>query len=407
MDGMPSVSQRGQDMPPSPIRKLLPFADKAKAAGTRVIHLNIGQPDIQAPEEFWTALAAGRPRVLEYSNSSGNPSLRKKMAAKYSSWYGKTIEDVDVMVTTAGSEAICFAMLATCNPGDEVIVPEPFYANYLGFAMTSGVTIVPITTYIEDDFALPSAEDFAAKITPRTKAILICNPSNPTGTIYDRAQLEALRDIALAHDLYLIADEVYREFNYTDGEMTSVLQLEGLEKHAIMVDSVSKRFSLCGARLGFLVTKNTDLMAAVGRFGMARLSPPGLAQIGVEGALEAPPEYYAKVREEYMARRDALVGRLQAMDGVLCPKIDGAFYATVRFPIDNADAFCQWLLESFSHNGATVMLSPASGFYATPGLGLDEVRIAYVLEIDRIHEAMDCLEVALATYPGRTLTTAG
>ncbi len=397
---MPQASTRAHLAPPSPIRKLAPYADAAKAKGIDVIHLNIGQPDIEAPEEFWTALGAKRPKVLEYSHSAGNPTLRAKARASYKAQLGVELNDSELMVTTAGSEALVFAMMACLNPGDEIIIPEPFYANYLGFAVLAGVTVVPITTYLDQDFALPSIEAFEEKITPRTKAILICNPSNPTGTIYSAAQLHALAEVVRKHDLYLMADEVYREFNYTSEPVLSVLQLPGLEQNAVMVDSVSKRFSLCGARLGFLVSKNAEVMSGALRFGQARLSPPALAQIGVEGALEAGPDYFDQVRGEYRARRDRLVQRLSEIPGAKCPKIDGAFYATVRLPIDDGDKFCQWLLEEFSHEGATVMVSPASGFYATPGLGKDEVRFAYVLEEGRLDRAMDCLKVALQVYPG-------
>jgi aspartate aminotransferase len=395
---MPQASQRAHDAPPSPIRKLVPYADAAKKRGIDVIHLNIGQPDIEAPEAFWDALTLNRPKVLEYSHSAGNESLRRKMRASYESILGIKLGENDLMVTTAGSEAISFAMLSCCNPGDEVIVPEPFYANYLGFALMAGVKLVGLPTCIEEDFALPSASSFAARISPRTKAILICNPNNPTGTLYGTDQLAGLREICLQHNLFLIADEVYREFNYTATQVPSVLQLEGMEEHAIMVDSVSKRFSLCGARLGFLVSRNADVMSGALRFGMARLSPPGLAQIGVEACMDTPESYFEEVREEYRLRRDLLVSRLKAIPGVLCPRIDGAFYATVRLPIDDCDRFCQWLLESFSFEGKTVMVAPATGFYVTPGLGKNEVRIAYVLNRDRINMAMDCLEQALKEY---------
>ena len=398
---MPKASQRAHDAPPSPIRKLVPYADAAKKRGIDVIHLNIGQPDIEAPEAFWTGITKTRPKVLEYSHSAGNESLRTKMRSTYEEMLGIKLGPNDLMVTTAGSEAVSFAMLACCNPGDEVIVPEPFYANYLGFAVATGVKLVTIPTYIESDFALPPAEEFTKCITPRTRAILICNPNNPTGTLYGPDQLEGLKEVVLKHDLFLIADEVYREFNYTENQVPSVLQMKGLEQNAIMVDSVSKRFSLCGARLGFLVSKNADVMSGALRFGMARLSPPGLAQIGVEAAMDTPDSYFNEVREEYRKRRDTIVSRLIAIPGVLVPKIDGAFYATVRLPIDDCDVFCQWLLESFSFEGKTVMVSPATGFYGTPGMGKDEVRFAYVLNCDRIHEAMDCLEAALKVYPGR------
>lgn len=398
---MPKASQRAHDAPPSPIRKLVPYADAAKKRGVDVIHLNIGQPDIEAPEAFWTAITQNHPKVLEYSHSAGNETLRNKMRATYEKMLGIELGPNDLMVTTAGSEAVCFAMLACCNPDDEVIVPEPFYANYLGFAVATGIKLVTIPTTIEQDFALPPASAFAERITPRTKAILICNPNNPTGTLYDQSQLDGLAEVVLKHDLFLIADEVYREFNYTESQVPSVLQMKKLEQNAIMVDSVSKRFSLCGARLGFLVSKNAEVMSGALRFGMARLSPPGLAQIGVEAAMDTPQAYFDDVREEYRKRRDTLVRRLKAIPGILVPKIDGAFYSTVRLPIDDCDRFCQWLLESFEHNGKTLMVSPATGFYATPGMGLDEVRFAYVLNCERIEQAMDCLEAALAVYPGR------
>ncbi len=398
---MPAVSQRAINAPPSPIRKLIPYADAAKARGIDVIHLNIGQPDIEAPEEFWNAITKNHPKVLEYSHSAGNASLRAKAKHFYESRLGITLADSELLVTTAGSEAISFAMMASCNPGDEIIVPEPMYANYLGFAVTAGVKIVPIPTRIEDSFALPSAEDFAERVTERTKAILICNPSNPTGTVYDREQLEAIGQICLRHDLFFFTDEAYREFNYTDTEVPSVLQLEGLENHAVMMDSVSKRFSLCGARLGFLVSKSAGIMQGALKFAQARLSPPGLAQIGVEAALDVDQSYFDHVRDEYIARRDLLVNRLRQIPGAFCPRIDGAFYAMVRLPIDDADRFCQWLLEEFNHNGQTVMLSPGTGFYATPGAGKNEVRFAYVLNLERISQAMDCLSVALQKYPGR------
>lgn len=394
-------SERGELMPPSPIRKLAPFADAAKAQGVEVLHLNIGQPDVPTPETFWEGIREGQVKVLEYSPSAGLPALRKGMAEHYTS-LGMTVDASQVLVTTAGSEALSFAMQACLDSGDEVIVPEPMYANYIGFARATGVKVKPLTTRIEDNFALPDPEAFAAQIGPRTKAILICNPSNPTGTIYSDEQLDGLRDLALKHNLFLIADEVYRTFNYTDRPLRSVLELEGLDDHAIMVDSVSKRYSLCGARIGFLVTRNPSVMDAASRFAMARLSPPTLEQAGILGALRTPPSYFDDVRTEYMARRDLLLGRLARIPGVRVPKIEGAFYATVRLPIDDCDRFCQWLLEDFRHEGRTVMLAPASGFYETKGLGKDEVRFAYVLGLDRLNLAMNALEVALKVYPGRT-----
>jgi len=398
---MPNLSLRAAEMPASPIRRLVPYAEQAVKRGVHIYHLNIGQPDIESPAEFWDALASAKLKYVAYSHSAGNASLRAKAIRMYRQM-GIELNEGELMVTTAGSEAIRFAFLACLNPGDEAIIPEPLYANYLGFAVEAGVRVVPITTRIEDDFALPPIEEFEKKITPKTKAILICNPSNPTGTIFGQGQLEALRDIALRHDLFLFADEVYREFNYTDTRLFSVLQLQGLEQHAVMIDSVSKRFSLCGARIGFLCSRNREVMATALKFGQARLSPPTLEQIGVEGAMEAPQSYFEAVKKEYKARRDIISGALADIKGALCPKIDGAFYATVRLPIDDSDKFSQWLLEEFSHEGATVMLAPATGFYATPGLGRDEVRIAYVLKCEDLRAAMAVLREALKVYPGRT-----
>jgi aspartate aminotransferase len=398
---MPNLSHRSSEMPASPIRRLVPFAEAAQKRGIHIYQLNIGQPDVESPVQFWDALAKADLKLVAYSHSAGNASLRAKALVQFRG-RGVDLQEGQLMVTTAGSEAIRFAFMACLNQGDEVIVPEPLYANYLGFAVEAGVRVVPITTRIEENFALPSISEFEAKIGPRTKAILICNPSNPTGTIFDEGELRALRDVALKHDLFLLADEVYREFNYTDKELFSVLQLEGLEKNAVMIDSVSKRYSLCGARIGFLASRNAEIMATALKFGQARLSPPTLEQIGVEGAMDTPPEYFAAVQQEYKARRDLLCSELGAMKGVLCPRIDGAFYATVRLPIDDCDEFCRWLLESFSYEGRTVMLAPGTGFYATPGLGRDEVRIAYVLKKPDLAAAMDCLRHALAAYPGRT-----
>ncbi|MCW5941582.1 MAG: pyridoxal phosphate-dependent aminotransferase [Fimbriimonadaceae bacterium] len=398
---MPKLSERAHAMPASPIRKLMPYAESAKRRGVHIYHLNIGQPDVETPAEFWNAIRDFPNRTLEYSHSAGIESLRKRCVESYRA-AGLEIETADLMVTTAGSEALIFALLCCLNPGDEVIVPEPFYANYNGFAVQAGVTVVPIRTYIENDFALPPAEAFERVITPRTRAIVICNPNNPTGTVYDRPQLEGLREIVLRHDLYLFADEVYREFVYTGTPPTSVLSLAGLEGHAVVFDSVSKKFSACGARVGFLISRNHELMEAALRFGQARLSAPTLEQHGAEAALDAPRSYFEGVRTEYMARRDALVAALRTMNGVVCPKIDGAFYATVRLPIDDGETFARWLLEHHVFEGSTVMLAPADGFYATKGAGKDEVRIAYVLGVDRIVKAMECLRRALATYPGRT-----
>jgi aspartate aminotransferase len=396
----PGISRRAAAMPASPIRKLVPFADGAKARGIHVYHLNIGQPDVAAPESFWTSMHAARLAVLEYSHSAGIAALRSKAAESYRAM-GLPVQADDVLVTVGGSEAVAIAMATICDEGDEVIVPEPMYANYIGFASGIGVKVVALPTRIEDDFALPDAAAFAAKITPRTRAILICNPSNPTGTVYSREQLQALRAIAMEHNLYLVSDEVYRDFVYEGDRPLSVLELEGLEDRTVMIDSVSKRFSLCGARIGFMVCRNPNFMAAAVKFAQARLSASTLEMMGVIGALDAPASYFDEVREEYRRRRDLLVRRLQAMPGVLVPKIEGAFYAAVRLPIDDADRFAQWLLEEFSHEGQTVMVAPLTGFYTTPGQGKDEVRIAYVLKEADLEKAMDCLQVALQTYPGR------
>lgn len=398
---MAQLSERAKLMPASPIRKLAPVAAQAKQRGVRVYHLNIGQPDIESPPEFWEAIKSSDLKVLEYSPSQGMPHVVEAVAHSYCE-SGIHVTPEQVMVTTAGSEAISFAFLALLNPGDEVLIPEPMYANYISFAVAAGVRVVPIRTRIEDHFRLPSAEAFAEKVTSRTKAIVVCNPSNPTGAVYTSDQLLELRELALKHNLFVIADEVYREFNYTGEPVPSVLQLEGLEHLAVMTDSVSKRFSLCGARIGFLVSRNKEFMDSALRFAMARLSPPTLEQFGLLGALRTPRSYFDTLRQEYIARRNLLVGRLRSMPGVFCPDVDGAFYATVRLPIDDGDRFCHWLLDSFELDGATVMLAPASGFYVTPGLGTDEVRIAYVLRCDALSSAMDCLERALAVYPGRS-----
>lgn len=392
-------------MPASPIRRLMPYAEAAVARGIKIYHLNIGQPDVESPPEFWNAVQNSGLRVLEYSHSAGLAELRKKVAQKYVE-IGINVSWDQVLVCTAGSEALSFAMMTCLNPGDEIIVPEPFYANYLSFACAADAQIVPIPTRIEENFALPSIEEFKKRITSRTKAVLINNPGNPTGTIYDESQLQALRQLALENDLYIIADEVYREFNYTDRPIKSVLQLEGLEKNAVMVDSVSKRFSLCGARIGFLVSRNAELNAAALKYAQGRLAPPMLEQIGVIGALDAPQSYFDQVRAEYMSRRDLLVSRLRAIPGVICPDIQGAFYAAVQLPVDDADEFCKWLLESFDLNGETIMFAPATGFYSDPALGRHQVRIAYVLEKPKLDKAMDCLEAALAAYPGRLVPVA-
>lgn len=393
-----AVSRRGQAMPASPIRKLAAAADEARAKGIEVMHLNIGQPDVASPTEFFDAIRAFAGDHLAYSPSPGLAELREAAAAYYRS-RGLDVQANHVTVTTAGSEALSFAMTACLDQGDEVIIPEPMYANYIGFAAMAGVVVRPLMTKIAESFALPGIEEFAAVIGPRTRAILICNPGNPTGAVYTEDQMEGLRQLCLERGLFLISDEVYRDFNYSGRPIKSVLQLEGMEDRAIMIDSVSKRYSLCGARLGFAVSRSPEINAAILKMAQARLSPPTLGQIGVMGALSAPESYYEGVREEYRRRRDLLVQRLAAMPGVVVPQIDGAFYATVQLPVDDGDKFCEWLLRSFSHNGATLMLAPASGFYSTPGHGQREVRIAYVLNEDRLNAAMDILEAALAAYP--------
>ncbi|RYZ19616.1 MAG: pyridoxal phosphate-dependent aminotransferase [Chitinophagaceae bacterium] len=394
------ISQRGQLMPPSPIRKLVPFAEAAKRAGTHVYHLNIGQPDVETPPAILDAVRNADITVLEYSHSAGNESYRRKLTQYYKK-VGINVTPEEIIITTGGSEAIQFGFFTCLNPGDEVIVPEPYYANYNGFAVAAGVTVVPITARIENGFALPPISDFEKVITEKTRAIIVCNPNNPTGYLYSREEMEALKTICLKHDLYLFSDEAYREFCY-DGAYISALHLEGMDQHVVLMDTVSKRYSACGARLGAFVTKNKEVLAAAMKFAQARLSPPGLAQILGEAAVDLPESYFDAPKAEYMARRDLLVRRLNAMEGVFCPNPGGAFYAIARLPIDDADHFCQWLLESFSHNGKTVMLAPATGFYGTPGLGKNEVRLAYVLNRGDLDAAMDCLEAALKVYPGCT-----
>jgi len=384
-------------MPPSPIRKLVPFAEEAKRKGRIVYHLNIGQPDIKTPDTAMNAIRSISKTVLEYSHSAGYESYRRKLAAAYQGT-GIQVEHNQIIVTTGGSEAILHTLMGTMDPGDEVIIPEPFYANYNGFTVASGVTVVPVTSSIRNGFALPPIEAFEKLITPRTRAVLICNPNNPTGYLYSLEELEQLRDLVLKHDLFLFSDEVYREFCYDGLKHHSVLNLEGLEQHAVMFDSVSKRFSACGIRIGCVVSRNCDLMGTVMKFAQARLSPPGLGQIAAEAALDTPPSYFEEVVREYIARRNFLVNGLNSIPGVFCPKPKGAFYTTVRLPVRNSDDFAKWLLTDFEHNNQTVMLAPGAGFYSTPGLGLDEARIAYVLKMDDLKKAVECLRVALEQY---------
>lgn len=398
---MPKISVKAHEMPSSPIRKLVPFAEAAKKRGTKIYHLNIGQPDIETPEAFLNAVKTADVKVLEYSHSAGNESYRKKLCEYYKS-YNINIDHNEVIITCGGSEAIEIAMMTCFNEGDEVIIPEPFYANYNGFSTAAGVKVVPVRSYIESGFALPPIGDFEKLITSKTKGIMICNPGNPTGYLYTKAELQALRDLVKKHDLFLLSDEVYREFCYDGKDYVSVMHLDGIENNVILLDSISKRYSACGARIGAMITKNKEVMAAAMKFAQARLSPPSYGQIGAEGALDTPQSYFDGVKTEYIARRDFLIEEINKIDGVFCPKPSGAFYCIAKLPIDNADKFCQWLLEEFSYNGQTVMMAPATGFYSTPGAGINEVRLAYVLKKEDLQNALICLKEALKVYPGKT-----
>ncbi len=397
---MPDISKRGQNIPASPIRKLVPFARAARDRGTKIYLLNIGQPDIKTPENAIEAIKQKDIKVLGYSHSAGNETYRRKLVNYYKT-FGVTLDYTDIIVTTGASEALAFTLMACLDEGDELIVPEPFYANYNSFSLSGGINIRPITAKIEDDFALPPIAEFEKLITANTKGILICNPSNPTGYLYSKEELIALKKIAKKHDLFLFVDEVYREFCYGDKKFHSVLTLSGVEQNVIVFDSISKRYSACGARIGMVVSRNKVVMDAVMRFAQARLSPPTLAQIVAEATLDTDPSYLKEVIKEYDNRRKTLIKRLQAMDDVICPNTGGAFYVFAQLPIDDSETFCRWLLEAFEYKGATVMMAPGSGFYATKGLGKQEVRIAYVLKEDDLHKAMDCLEAALNVYPGR------
>ncbi len=399
---MPKISERACVMPASPIRKLVPFAEAAKKRGIKVYHLNIGQPDIKTPEIALDAIRHFDQKVIEYSHSAGNESYRKKLVGYYQG-IGIDINHNDIIITTGGSEAIIFAMMCCMNPGDEIIIPEPFYTNYNGFAVQAGVKVIPITSSIETGFALPPISDFEKAITPRTKAIMICNPNNPTGYLYSQQEIEQLRELVLKYDLYLFADEVYREFCYDGNTHFSVMRLKGIENNVILMDSVSKRYSECGVRIGAMISKNKEIMTAALKFGQARLSPPLLGQVAGEASLDTPEEYFTEVYDEYIARRNYVINALNKIEGVVAPMPKGAFYTIIGLPIDDSDKFCQWLLEDFNYNGETVMLAPATGFYATPGLGKNEVRIAYVLKIDDLKHAVKCLEEALKVYPGKTI----
>jgi aspartate aminotransferase len=397
---MPSISEKGKAMPASPIRKLVPYSEEAKRKGRKVFHLNIGQPDIPTPDVALNAIRNIDLKVIEYSHSAGNESYRRKLAAYYHK-IGIKIDHTEMLITTGGSEAILFTLMTCVNPGEEVITPEPFYANYNGFATTAGVRIVPVTSYITEDFALPPIKEIEKKITSKTRAIIVCNPNNPTGYLYSKEELLHLKDIVKRHDLFLFSDEAYREFCYDGAEHFSAMNLEGIENNVIMLDSVSKRYSECGVRIGALISKNKEVISTALKFAQARLSPPGLGQIAGEASIDTPDQYFKDVNQEYTARRNYMVEALNKIPGVYCPKPKGAFYAVVRLPVDDADRFAQWLLEEFEYNNQTVMVAPASGFYSTPGSGKNEVRIAYVLKIDDLKNAMMILEEALKVYPGR------
>ncbi len=394
---MPQVSNKGRQMPESPIRKLVPYAEIAKKKGHKVYHLNIGQPDIKTPEVALEAIKNNSIKILEYSHSAGFESYRTKLAAYYTN-HGVNVNTEDIIITTGGSEALLFALGSTMDAGDEIIIPEPFYANYNGFSVASGVKVVPVISTIDEGFALPPIADFEKLITPKTKAILICNPGNPTGYLYTQEEIQQLAELVKKHDLFLIADEVYREFTYDGDKHYSVMNVEGIEENAIMIDSVSKRYSMCGARIGCIVSKNKDVMATAMKFAQARLSPPTFAQIASEAALETPMSYFDEVIGEYKERRDTLISELNKIEGVKVATPKGAFYCIAKLPVDNADNFAQWLLESYDLNGETVMVAPAAGFYSTPNVGLDEIRIAYVLKKEDLIRSVEILADAIKKY---------
>jgi len=397
---MLSISKKGRQMPESPIRKLVPFAEAARKRGVKIYPLNIGQPDIETPEVALNAVKNFDERVIAYSHSAGMISLREKLVAYYKTVNIDLTAD-EIIVGAGASEALLFAFQSIMDPEDEVIIPEPFYANYNGFATNAGINIKPIDSSIESGFALPPIEEFEKNITERTKAILVCNPNNPTGYLYSKEEMELLRDIVKKHNLWLIADEVYREFTYDGKTHYSAMYLEGIDENVILIDSVSKRYSACGARLGWLASKNKELISTTLKFAQARLSPPTYGQVMAEAAIDTPDEYFVKVKAEYVARRDAVVEGINKIDGAFCPNPEGAFYVVARLPIDDSDKFCQWMLEDFSYENQTVMFAPASGFYSTPGQGKDEVRISYVLNVDDLKMSVKVLDEALKVYPGR------
>lgn len=387
-------------MPESPIRKLVPFAEAAKKRGTTVYHLNIGQPDIESPKVAIEAIKNIDLKVLEYSHSAGFESYRNKLATYYIK-HDIPVSPEDILITTGGSEALLFGLMTTCESEDEIIIPEPFYANYNGFATSAGLKVVPVSSSIESGFALPPISEIENKITSKTKAIVICNPGNPTGYVYSEDELMKLRELVLKYDLFLFADEVYREFCYDGMRPMSVMQLSGIENNVLLIDSVSKRYSMCGARIGALISKNKEVMSAALKFGQARLSPPTIEQIAAEAALDTPQSYFDEVQVEYLERRDIMVDGLNSIPGVFCPKPKGAFYCVAKFPVDSAERFCQWLLEEFEYEGQTVMMAPANGFYSSKELGIQEARIAYVLKKDSLQKAVEVLRQALNSYPGK------
>ena len=401
---MPDISKRGQLMPSSPIRRLVPLAEGAARRGCKVYRLNIGQPDILTSPKALEAIRNINTSLIDYGHSAGNESLRRKFADFYKR-IGVKLDYQDILITTGGSEAITFALLACLNAGDEIIVPEPFYANYLSFAIAADVDVVPVTSFIENGFALPPVSEFEKKITPRTRAILICNPNNPTGYLYSWQEMEQIRDLVMKHNLFFLCDEVYRELCYDTKTIRSAMLLEGIDEHLILLDSVSKRYSATGLRVGVLASRNRDLIQTALKFGQARLCPPNIGQLAAEAALDSPPEYNDYVFNEFLQRRNYMVEALNAIPGVFCPKPKGAFYTMVRLPVDDAEKFAMWLLQEFEHNRQTVMLAPGSGFYKTPGLGKQEVRIAYVLNTDDLKNAMECLKRGLEAYPGKTVMT--
>lgn len=398
---MPQISEKGKQMPASPIRKLVPYSEDAKRRGVKVYHLNIGNPDLPTPALAIDAVKHLGMTTIEYGHSAGDESLRKKMAQYYVK-RGIHVTADEILVTSGGSEALLFGMMSCMNTNEEAIVPEPFYANYYGFSLTAGMKIVPISSTIENGFALPPIEEFERVITPNTKSIIICNPNNPTGYLYSKKELERLRDIVKKHDLFLFSDEVYREFCYDGTTHFSAMNIKGIEDNVVLVDSMSKRFSACGIRVGALVSHNKHVISTALKFGQQRLCPPVLGQLAAEAALDSTDDYYDSIQQEYTRRRDFLVAALNQMPGVLCPKPRGAFYVIARLPVDDSEKFAQWLLSDFNYQNKTVMVAPASGFYSTEGLGKNEVRLAYVLNVEDLKNAMICLSEALKVYPGRT-----